>query len=81
MISKDEFRNAVINGIKQVKGIETVDIGNDESFANAGLDSLDAMDLVLQVESSTGIDFGELDPSEADTVDKFYAKACELQQD
>lgn len=78
MISKDEFRDAVINGIKQVKGVDTVDLGNDEDFANAGLDSLDAMDLVLQVESITGIDFGEFDPSEANTIDKFYAKACEL---
>ncbi len=78
MISKEEFRNACIESIKQVKDVEEVDIANDEDFSNAGLDSLDSMDLVLQVESQTGLDFGELDPAEVNTIDKFYAKAQEL---
>lgn len=78
MITKDEFRNAVIEGIKQVKGVDDVDIGNDENFANAGLDSLDSMDLVLQVESITGLDFGEFDLSDANTIDAFYEKAKQL---
>ncbi|HEX5961671.1 MAG TPA: acyl carrier protein [Rhodanobacteraceae bacterium] len=78
MISKDEFRAAVIEGIKRVKDIDTVDIGNDEDFANVGLDSLDAMDLVLQVEALTGLNFGEFDPSQARNIDAFYGKAEEL---
>jgi acyl carrier protein len=78
MISKDEFRAAVIEGIKKVKHLDRVDISDDEDFANAGLDSLDAMDLVLQVESLTGIDFGEFNPADGNTIDKFYAKACEV---
>jgi acyl carrier protein len=78
MITKEAFRNAVIEGIKRVKDIDEVDIGNDEDFANAGLDSLDSMDLVLQVESITGLDFGEFDLSNANTIDEFYKKAQEL---
>lgn len=78
MITKNEFREAVIEGIKRVKGIEYVDLANDENFSNAGLDSLDAMDLVLQVEAITGLNFGELNAAEANTVDAFYRKAEEL---
>lgn len=75
MISKDEFRNAVIEGIKRVKDLSKVELGDDEPFSNIGLDSLDGMDLVLQVESITGIDFGEFDLAAANTVDKFYEQA------
>lgn len=78
MITKNEFREAVIEGIKRVKGVDHVDLANDENFSNAGLDSLDAMDLVLQVEAITGLNFGELNAAEANTVDAFYRKAVEL---
>lgn len=78
VISKAEFRDAVVDSIKKIKNVDTVDIGNDEAFSVAGLDSLDGMDLVLQVESKTGINFGEFDLSTANTIDKFYAKAQEL---
>lgn len=78
MITKNEFREAVIQGIKQVKSVDHVDLANDENFSNAGLDSLDAMDLVLQVEAITGLNFGELNAAEANTIDAFYRKAEEL---
>lgn len=75
MISKDEFRAAVIQAIKKVKNIDTVTLADDEEFANVGLDSLDAMDLVLQVENITGLNFGEFDTSQATNINAFYAKA------
>lgn len=78
MISKEAFRDAVIEAIKRVKDRDHVDIANNENFANVGLDSLDAMDLVLQVEAITGLNFGEFDASKAQTIDAFYAKAEEL---
>lgn len=78
MITKTEFREAVIEGIKRVKGIDHVDIADDENFSHAGLDSLDAMDLVLQVEAITGLNFGELNAAEANTIDAFYCKVEEL---
>lgn len=81
MISKDEFRKAVFEGIKRVKEVDQVDIRDDEDFGNAGLDSLDGMNLVLEVEEITGIDFGELDLKEANTVSSFYEKARELSSD
>lgn len=78
MISKDEFRNAVIEAIKRVKDVEHVDIANGEDFSHVGLDSLDAMDLVLQVEAITGLNFGEFNAAEARSIDAFYRKAEEL---
>ena len=78
MISKEEFRNAVIEAIKRVKDIDHVEIANDEDFSLVGLDSLDSMDLVLQVEALTGLNFGEFDASEARNIDAFYAKAQQL---
>jgi acyl carrier protein len=78
MISKEEFRNAVIEAIKRVKGIQHVDIANDEDFSHVGLDSLDAMDLVLQVEAITNLNFGEFNATEARNIDTFYRKAEEL---
>lgn len=78
MISKDEFRKAVIEGIKTVTEKDSVEIRDDEDFNSVGLDSLDGMNLVLEVEARTGIDFGELDLAEANSIDAFYQKACEL---
>lgn len=78
MISKDAFREAVVNAIKRVKDVDHVDLADDDDFALAGLDSLDAMDLVLQVENLTGLNFGEFDPAEARTINTFYAKAQQL---
>jgi acyl carrier protein len=78
MISKDDFRNAVIAGIKTVKSADAASIGDDEEFSNAGLDSLDSMNLVLEVESITGLNFGEFNLSDANTINEFYAKAQQL---
>lgn len=78
MISKDDFRNAVITGIRTVKSMDEVRIGDDEEFSNAGLDSLDSMNLVLEVESITGLNFGEFNLSDANTINEFYAKAEQL---
>ena len=78
MISKDDFRNAVIAGIKAVKSADAANIGDDEEFSNAGLDSLDSMNLVLEVESITGLNFGEFNLSDANTINEFYAKAQQL---
>lgn len=78
MFSKDEFRQAVIEGIKRVRGVSEVTIRDDESFSNVGLDSLDGMNLVLEVESILGINLGEFDLRLANTIDAFYATAAEL---
>ncbi len=77
-MTKEEFRNAVVEGIKRVKGLDAVTIADDETFTHAGLDSLDSMNLVLEVEGITGLNFGEFNLSDANTIDEFYGKAGQL---
>jgi acyl carrier protein len=78
MIDKNTFRDAVVEGIRRVKTTGTVTIADDETFTHAGLDSLDAMNLVLEVEAITGLNFGEFDLSDANTINEFYRKAEQL---
>lgn len=78
MIDKNSFRDAVIEGIRRVKSIDAPTIADDETFTQAGLDSLDSMNLVLEVEAITGLNFGEFDLSDANTINEFYRKAEQL---
>jgi acyl carrier protein len=77
MFSKDEFRAAVIEGIKRVRDVSELKIRDDENFSDVGLDSLDGMNLVLEVETILGMNLGEFDLKGANTIDTFYAKAAE----
>ena len=78
MFSKDEFRNAVIEGLKRVRDVSDIKIRDDESFSDVGLDSLDGMNLVLEVETLLGINLGEFDLSGANDINHFYEKAKEV---
>jgi len=78
VFSKDEFRNAVIEGLKRVRNSDEITIRDDESFSNIGLDSLDGMNLVLEVETILGINLGEFDLRGANTIDAFYASATAI---
>ena len=78
MFSKDEFRNAVIEGLKRVRGEDEIAIRDDENFSNIGLDSLDGMNLVLELETLLGINLGEFDLRSANTIDAFYASATAI---
>ncbi|HSN17919.1 MAG TPA: acyl carrier protein [Gammaproteobacteria bacterium] len=75
MFSKDQFRDAVIEGIRRVRDVSDVKLRDDDSFSDVGLDSLDGMNLVLEVESILGINLGEFDLRGAGTIDTFYEKA------
>jgi acyl carrier protein len=77
-MEKAEFRNAVIEGIKRVKGVDEVALADGDDFSVAGLDSLDAMNLVLEVEAITGLNFGEFDLKNANSIDQFHAVAEQL---
>jgi acyl carrier protein len=78
MFTKEEFTQAVVAGIKQVMSVDEVTIGDDEDFSDFGLDSLQGMNLVLEVEGTLDIDLGEFDLTEANTMSLFYQKACEI---
>jgi acyl carrier protein len=75
MFTLDEFRDAVVEGIKKVLKKDEVSIGDDEDFGDYGLDSLAGISLVLEVEKHLDVDLGEFDIDEANTITLFYAKA------
>lgn len=75
MFSKDQFRDAVIAGLKRVLDVESIEVRDDENFSDVGIDSLDGMNLVLEVESILGIDLGEFDLKGAENINNFYDKA------
>lgn len=77
MFSKDQFRDAVIEGIRRVRDVSDVRLRDEEEFAALGLDSLDGMNLVLEVETILGINLGEFDLKGAGTINSFYEKAKE----
>lgn len=78
MFSKDQFREAVIEGIRRVRDVSEVSLRDDQNFTDLGMDSLDGMNLVLEVETLLGVNLGEFDLKGADTIDHFYAKAKDV---
>lgn len=77
-LTKEEFRNAVFEGIKRVLNTDNVQLEDDEEFSVAGLDSLDGMNFVLEVETILNVNYGEFDLADANTINKFYDKTLEL---
>ncbi len=70
----DDFSQAckvAISKSKRLK-IEQVTIANNESFATFGLDSLDTMNFLLELEQSLNISLGEFDLAEYNTIEKLY---------
>ena len=64
MKSAEEIREIVIEGIHTVSGKNTSSLDDGQSFENLGLDSLDRMALMLEVEKHLGLDFGEKNPDD-----------------
>ena len=75
MFTLDEFRDAVKQGIQKLTHADEVVIADDEDFADYGLDSLQGISLVLEVETSLDIDLGEFDIEDANTIMLFFNKA------
>jgi acyl carrier protein len=65
----------VTDGIRKQRKAPNIVVGADQSFGTLGLDSLDLMNLVLEVESAMGVNFGEIDIDEDDTTETFLVKA------
>jgi acyl carrier protein len=78
MFTFEEFRDAVKEGIKKVMNQDEVIIEDTEDFGDYGLDSLTSMGLVVEIESSLGIDLGEFDLDDANTITLFYNAAVKI---
>ena len=72
MLDKDEFRSNVISAIKSVTNRSDVSIGDDETFEDYGIDSLDRMNLVLEIEKFAGKELGDLDLDSVNTINLLF---------
>lgn len=74
MIPLEAFLDVVVKAVKIVQKSDNVNLGVDESFSDFGLDSLDSMSLLLELEKSLSIQFDEeFDLSKYDSVAKLHA--------
>lgn len=72
MFTKEEVRKVVYEGIKKVKGNNEITIGDDETFAGYGLDSLDQMNLLLEMEMPLGVKLDDLDLDKSNTINSIH---------
>lgn len=68
MIPKDVVRKAVHDGIKEITRKESSFIRDDETFHDYGIDSLDRMNLLLEVEKRLHLELGDLDLEKVNTI-------------
>ncbi len=73
MKSAEEIRKAVIEGIQKVKEKNSLILDDENSFEKIGLDSLDRMALMLEVEKYLELDFGEKNPDELRNVQEYIS--------
>ncbi|MDH5573274.1 MAG: acyl carrier protein, partial [Gammaproteobacteria bacterium] len=59
MIPLDEFHTVVVESLKVIRKTDTITLGVNDSFADFGLDSLDSMSLILELEKRLPIEFDE----------------------
>ena len=72
MLSKDDFRIVAYNSLKKVLETDEVTIGDDETFMDYGVDSLDRMNLQLELENELNQELGEIDLEEINTINTLY---------
>lgn len=66
MISADRIRHSVNAGIEAVTS-RSVQLADDEKFADHDIDSLDSMSLMLEIEEQLGVEFKDIDPKDLET--------------
>lgn len=74
MISRSEFLKILHEAIEAAVKKKTPPIGEQELFEDFGLDSLDRMNVLLELESRIDFELGELDLSVLRTPDLLYAE-------
>ncbi|MCI5207237.1 MAG: acyl carrier protein [Candidatus Electrothrix sp. ATG2] len=79
MISKEEMRRHLHDAIKKVAEAEEVTLADNETFDDYGLDSLDQMNLLLEMEERVGHDLGGIELSVHNTFDLLYEAIADKQ--
>jgi Phosphopantetheine attachment site. len=74
-MEKDAFFTACKECIAIAKRVDaqSVSIAWDEPFALYGLDSLDVMNTLLELESKTGISFDDIDLAQYNSIEKLFS--------
>lgn len=72
----DAFRPLFFQALEAVGKSRDAVSGDDATFAAAGLDSLDRMNLLLALEDLMGRDLGAIDLAKVDTLRALHARIC-----
>ncbi len=80
MLSKEEFaakaQAAIATVAPNIRKLTMED--NARDFASLGLDSLDSMNFLLELESVLGMPLGDVDLALVNSIDKLYACYAKL---
>ena len=71
-ISYQEFKAIFFQSMQSVLNNTVTEITDDVTFADAGIDSLDRMNLLLDLEERLEMDLGEIDLGELNTLEVLY---------
>lgn len=78
MLLKENVRSHFYNALKKITQSVEITIDDDEKFDDYGLDSLDRMNLLLEMEELTECDLGELDLNNTNTFNLLYEEITKL---
>lgn len=71
-ISYQEFKAIFFQSMQAVLNNTVTEITDDVTFADAGIDSLDRMNLLLDLEERLEMDLGEIDLGVLNTLEVLY---------
>ncbi|MEM7562210.1 MAG: acyl carrier protein [Pseudomonadota bacterium] len=73
MLTIEKFKESVARAMMEAASVDSdMDLRDDDDFGDYGLDSLDGMNMLLELENMLGVDYGEIDLFEFNTVGKLY---------
>lgn len=82
-MTQQDFSLACKVAIAKAKSqsVKKISIADDETFAMYGLDSLDVMNFLLELEISTGTVLGDIDIKEYNSIKKLYELVKQSQKE
>lgn len=78
MKSIENVRSAVHESLYKILDTSEVAIKDDETFEDYGVDSLDRMNLLLELEQKLGMELGELDLEKVNTINLLFEHINQL---
>ena len=72
MIEQDALSKMIEKFAKEVVDGKSDPIGRDETFNDYGIDSLDQMNLLFEIESEFDVSLEKIDIAEVNTINKLF---------